>query len=144
MPTVEAEADAESALAAWINWYLDRIFGDGSELTSRLLLREAASPTKALDTLVEERLFPVYKGLENIVRELLPEHADKRALKLHCLSILGQCLVHRTSKEMIDRLPVEPRSIIDDRSGLAAHIIASALAATANEPATARRGEVPS
>ena len=129
MPTADTGADSRLALAAWINWYLDRILGEGSELTSRLFLREAASPTTTLDNLVEESLYPVYQGLEGIVRDLLPGTCNQRQLKLHCLSILGQCLVHRTSKEMIDRLPVEPRSITEDRPGLADHIIESTLAA---------------
>ena len=142
MPTLQSAADGRSALSAWINWYLDRIFGEGSELTSRLLLREAASPTSALDTLVEERLHPVYQGLEEIVRALLPEASNQRVLKLHCLSILGQCLVHRTSKEMIDRLPVEPRSIMDDRDGLAAHIVSCAIAALDGQKTTLPADEV--
>ena len=50
---------------------------------------------------------PVYQALEEIVKALLPRDIDARSLKLHCLGILGQCLVHRVCREMIDRLKSE-------------------------------------
>ena len=129
MPTLDTNPRPSDALRAWISWYMERLFGENSELTARLLLREAAAPTQALDQIVGAQMFPIYQELDRIVCAHLPEDADPARIKRHCLSILGQCLIHRTNKAMIDRMPVEPRDLTMDMPRLAEHISNSAIAA---------------
>lgn len=130
MPTLAScGGDADAALAAWIDWYVARTVHRDGDAATRLLLREAAHPSDALAGVVESVLHPVYAGLETIVRANLPASTDPRTLKLHCLSIIGQCLVHRVCREMIDRLPVEPPLGADDAPAIAALVLANVRAA---------------
>jgi AcrR family transcriptional regulator len=139
MPTLQSHSQPSEVLAAWVNWYMERLFGENSELTARLLLREAAAPTSTLDEIVGRQMFPIYEELQRIVCAHLSKDADLATIKRHCLSILGQCLVHRTSKAMIDRMPVEPQDLTNDIPKLAQHITQCALAALATTPAPSHR-----
>ena len=132
MPTLEDSQSPCEALDAWILWYLERLFGDGSEITHQLLLREAANPSPMLDEIVSTQMFPLYKQLDQIVRAIQGARATDTDIKLSCLSILGQCLVHRTHKSMIDRLPVEPEDLTTDIQRLADHTAQSARAMLRN------------
>ena len=132
MPTLgSVGGDADAALAGWIDWYVLRCVRPGRDPATRLMLREAAHPSEALTGVVESVLHPVYQGLEEIVRSWLPASTDARTLKLQCLSIIGQCLVHRVCREMIDRLPVEPAIGPDDARAIADLVLANARAALA-------------
>ena len=136
MPTLENYSSPSKALDAWISWYLERLFGEGSEITNRLLLREAANPSPMLDEIVSTQMFPLYKQLDHIVRAIQGDSATNTDVKLFCLSILGQCLVHRTNKSMIDRLPVEPEDLTTNIQRLADHISQSAHAMLSQSHAT--------
>lgn len=127
------DSDAAVALTAWISWYLRRTISAGDDTASQLLLREAANPTTALEGVVHATLHPVYRSLETIVSALLPPSHDARTRKIHCLSIIGQCLVHRVCRAMIDRLPVEPALGIQDRETIATIVTRNALAGLAQE-----------
>jgi AcrR family transcriptional regulator len=129
MPTSTTDDEPASALAAWIAWYIDRLFGKGSDVATQLVLREAAAPTATLDALVESQIMPFYSQLERLVLKLLPLNPTPATTKLHCLSILGQCLMHRTNKPMIDRLHVEPKDLTENLDRMAAHITRAAIAA---------------
>lgn len=135
MPTTTPNDDPASNLGAWIAWYIDRLFGKGSFVATQLVLREAAAPTTTLDALVESQIMPFYTQLERLVLNLLPTNPDPATIKLHCLSILGQCLMHRTNKPMIDRLPVDPKDLTEDLHQMAEHITRAAVAALAAERA---------
>lgn len=143
MPTLETHAgDAETALAAWIDWYVARSVRGGADPATRLLLREAAQPSEALSGVVESVIHPVYRGLERILAELLPAETEPRTLKLQCLAVIGQCLVHRVCREMIDRLPVEPPLGPDDAPAISTLVLANTRAslglpvAATSEPAS--------
>ena len=109
MPTLEGhDDDPHRALAAWIDWYLHRILEPGGDAANRLLLRESAHPSGALDGFVESVMYPVYQGLERIVDAMCPPELDSRTRHLQCVSILGQCLVHRVCRPMLEKLPIDP------------------------------------
>lgn len=131
MPSLADHESADEALAEWIDWYVGRSVQTGLDPARRLLLREAAQPTTELDGVVQSVLHPVYRALEEIVRALVPRDIDPRSLKLHCLGILGQCMVHRVCREMIDRLPVEPSIGPDDASAISELITMNVRAALA-------------
>lgn len=130
MPTLaDFDGDADAALAAWLGWYIARTLHRDGDAATRLLLREAAHPSEALAGVVESVLHPVYRSLEEIVQALLPASGDARTLKLHCLGIIGQCLVHRVCRQMIDRLPVGPTLGPDDAPAITALVLANTRAA---------------
>ena len=131
MPSLAEHDSPDEALAGWIDWYVGRSVQSGLDPARRLLLREAAHPTTELDGVVQSVLHPVYQALEEIVKALLPRDIDARSLKLHCLGILGQCLVHRVCREMIDRLPVEPRIGPEDARAISELITMNVRAALA-------------
>ncbi|MAD20278.1 MAG: TetR family transcriptional regulator [Planctomycetaceae bacterium] len=130
MPTLhDHEGDPDRALTEWISWYLHRILEPGGDAANRLLLRESASPSGALDGFVASVIYPVYRGLESIVDAICPAELDARTRQLHCVSILGQCLVHRVCRPMLEQLPVEPPIHEADLAEIAAVVTANALAA---------------
>lgn len=130
MPTLENhDGDPRRTLAAWIDWYLHRILEPGGDAANRLLLRESANPSGALDGFVASVIYPVYEGLERIVEKMCPPGLDARTLHLQCVSILGQCLVHRVCRPMLEKLPVEPPIHDAGISEIATLVTANALAA---------------
>ena len=140
MPELEdAEGDAVAALTAWIAWYVKRTISAGDDTASQLLLREAANPTTALEGVVHATLHPVYRALDEIVETLLPEGHDARTRKVHCLSIIGQCLVHRVCRAMIERLPVEPALGVADRDFIASVVTRNAISGLERAAAETRR-----
>ncbi len=130
MPTLDrCGGDADAALASWIEWYVARCVSRDGDAATRLLLREAAQPSGELAGVVESVIHPVYRGIEEILQALLPRDTDARTLKIQCLSTIGQCLVHRVCREMIDRLPVDPTLGPDDADAIAVIVIANTRAA---------------
>lgn len=130
MPTLaDHDGDPHRTLAAWIDWYLHRILEPGGDAANRLLLRESASPSGALDGFVASVIYPVYQGLETIVATMCPADLDPRTRHLQCVSILGQCLVHRVCRPMLEKLPVEPPIHEAGISEIAAIVTANAIAA---------------
>ena len=100
-------------------------------------LREAANPTTAPKESCTT-LHPVY-ALDEIVETLLPEGHDARTRKVHCLSIIGQCLVHRVCRAMIERLPVEPALGVADRDFIASIVTRNAISGLERAAAETRR-----
>ena len=126
MPTLATfGGDADAALGAWIEWYVARSVSREGDAATRLLLREAAQPSEELAGVVESVIHPVYRGIEEILRAMLPADTDARTLKIQCLSTIGQCLVHRVCREMIDRLPVDPPLGPDDADPIATIVLAN-------------------
>jgi AcrR family transcriptional regulator len=62
----------------------------------RLVLREIASPTVALDAIVREFLAPRFVALERALRPYLPD-ADEKTVALHVMSVIGQIVYHRVA-----------------------------------------------
>ncbi len=134
MPTLSDHSDDPTkALTEWLAWYLRRTIARGEDTASQLLLREAANPSPALEGVVHATLHPVYRTLDEIVAALLPTHHTTRTRKIHCLSIIGQCLVHRVCRAMIERLPVDPPLDVEDRDSIAAIVTRNALAGLARQ-----------
>lgn len=129
MPLIEQKQhDPDGQLCAWINWYMSRILTDRNTTIGRLMFREMADPTPALRNLTEGGIKPVYAALEGIVRGVLGEDADPIDLKMHCLSIVGQCLLYRTGAAVLERLD-PPHLGPDQCERIAGHISDATLAA---------------
>lgn len=128
MPVIEqSPSDPERALRAWIAWYLRRILAHRDTTIGRLMFREMADPTPALASLAERGVKPIYAGLESIVAAMLPAHTDAITLKLHCLSVIGQCLLYRTGAPMLDRL--DPPHLRDEHGDRIIEHVADAAVA---------------
>jgi AcrR family transcriptional regulator len=120
----------EQRLALFINNFLHKLLDDSHlGLHSKLIAREIADPTKALDEIIETAITPQFNLLQEIIQQILGAHTDKVIVQLCLLSIFGQCLMFKHSRSIIDRLYPE---LIADESAIQAsaeHIARFSLAA---------------
>ena len=71
---------------------------------ARLMAREIADPTGALDIIIETVMRPRFQILRDIVRQLAGPGWAWEDIDRFIHNIIGQCLVYRHSRPMIDRL----------------------------------------
>jgi TetR/AcrR family transcriptional regulator, regulator of cefoperazone and chloramphenicol sensitivity len=85
----------EDKLRTYIRAYIERVLAaDRDAWVHRLMAREMADPTPALDLIVEQAIEPRVQYLAGIVRELLDcDSADVR-IPATVASIHGQCLIY--------------------------------------------------
>lgn len=94
---------------------------------NRLMARELASPSPALDELVARGILPVSRELRGIVMDLLGEGATDREITLHSLSVVGQSLHHHHARAIIERLYPDLTYTQRDIAALAEHIVRFSL-----------------
>ena len=94
----------------------------------RIMARELADPTPALDKIVREAIAPLHEFLGELLREIAGEKTGEAELRRCVLSIFGQCLFYRHSHPVLQRLHPEMR--YDDREieAIARHIADFSLA----------------
>jgi len=120
----------EQRLALFINNFLHKLLDDSHlGLHSKLIAREIADPTKALDEIIESAITPQINLLQEIIQQILGAQADKVIVQRCLLSIFGQCLMFKHSRSIIDRL--YPELIVNDSAiqASAEHITRFSLAA---------------
>lgn len=121
---------AEQRLTLFINHFLHKILDETcSGVQGKLITREITEPTKALDLIIAKAIAPQCALLEEIVGQLLGDIADRQIRHRCVISILGQCLMFKHSRSIIDRL--FPEAIADPAAIQASvqHIAAFSLAA---------------
>jgi AcrR family transcriptional regulator len=120
----------EQRLTLFIKNFIHKLLDDSHlGLHSKLIVREIADPTKALDEIIETAIVPQFKLLQEIIQLILGAHTDKVAVQRCLLSILGQCLMFKHSRSIIDHLCPE---LIANESAIQAsaeHIAQFSLAA---------------
>jgi len=106
-----------------------------------LMAREMADPTPALDGLVRDMVKPMAERLEGLVRLWLGSRAPQTDVRLHALSIVGQCLFYRHAQPVLRRLYPEQTYTEAEIERLATHIttVASAALERTSKPADAGR-----
>jgi AcrR family transcriptional regulator len=70
----------------------------------RIMARELADPTPALDKIVREAIAPLHKFLGQLVREIVGDKVSEAELRRCVHSIVGQCLFYRHSHPVLQRL----------------------------------------
>jgi AcrR family transcriptional regulator len=101
---------AEDRLRAFIHSFLLRILDEGRPAWhGKLMAREIADPTAALDQLVQSSIRPLHQHLTGIIRSLLQEEdmpggKESDVTFLCTMSIVGQCLQHFTGRRVIATL----------------------------------------
>jgi AcrR family transcriptional regulator len=120
----------EQRLTLFIGNFLHKLLDDSHlGLYSKLIAREIADPTKALDEIIETAIIPQFSLLAEIIQQILGgAAADKMTVQRCLLSIFGQCLMFKHSRSIIDRL--YPELIANDSAiqACAAHIAQFSLA----------------
>jgi AcrR family transcriptional regulator len=120
----------EKRLTLFIGSFLHKLLDDSHlGLHSKLIAREIADPTKALDEIIEIAIVPQFTLLQEIIQQILGAHADKVTVQRCLLSIFGQCLVFKHSRSIIDRLYPELIADESDIQACAEHIAHFSLAA---------------
>jgi TetR/AcrR family transcriptional regulator, regulator of cefoperazone and chloramphenicol sensitivity len=113
----------EERLTLFIENFLHKLLDDSHlGYHSKLITREIAEPTKALDEIITIAIVPQFALIEEIVQEILGTQLDKMMTKRCLLSILGQCLMFKHSRSIVDRL--HPELIADEAAiqATAAHV----------------------
>lgn len=98
----------EQRLFLFIDNFLHKLLDDSHlGYHSKLITREIAEPTKALDEIITIAIVPQFALLGDIVRQILGNQADEIAVQRCLLSILGQCLLFKHSRSVVERLHPE-------------------------------------
>ena len=95
----------EDRLHLFIRTLLQRLLDDTHlGFHGKLMAREIADPTSALDHIVETAMRPRFLMLRDIVPRIAGEHWSQADIDRFIHSIIGQCLVYRHSRPLIERL----------------------------------------
>ena len=100
-------------LRLFIRNFLHNLMDDSHlGLNSKLITREIADPTPALDTILNSEIVPQMNLLEGIIQPIIGITTDKLAIQRCLLGIYGQCFMFKHARSIIDRL--YPELIADD------------------------------
>ena len=123
-------ATAEEKLHAFVRSFLFRIADKGRPAWhGRLMAREMAEPTAALDAMINEVYRPLVERLEGIIRELTGRQTNDDVVLGCTRSILGQCLFYHHARPVIQRMTPQQQFEPADIEVLATHITKFSLAA---------------
>ncbi len=112
---VDGGLSADERLHAFIKEFLaDLLRSCPSARLGKLMAREMIDPTKALDFIVENVVRPINQFLRGIVADILEIASTDERVGLCAASILSQCMVYFTSKEIALRM--DPKIINDDHT----------------------------
>ena len=125
-----AEATAEERLRAFIRAHLFSLLNEGRPAWHRkLIAREMAEPTQALDAVVDQMIRPEAELLMAIVRDVLGHDASPQRVWQCTASIIGQCLFYHHARPVILRLDPEQTFTPEAIEQLVDHITQFSLAA---------------
>ncbi|MDD5033667.1 MAG: CerR family C-terminal domain-containing protein [Methylococcaceae bacterium] len=121
---------AEERLRSIITNMLYRVTDDSHlGCQGKLITREIVNPTKALDHIVETILRPRFQILREILPQLLGPGFSHVDISRCILSIIGQCLMYRHSRSLVERLCPETIANAEEIDRTADSIVRFSLAA---------------
>jgi TetR/AcrR family transcriptional regulator, regulator of cefoperazone and chloramphenicol sensitivity len=124
------EATAAARLRAFIRSHLFSLLDAGRPAWHRkLMAREMAEPTRALDAVVDQMIRPEAELLMAIVRDVLGQDANPQRVWQCTASIIGQCLFYHHARPVIMRLDPEQAFTPEAIEQLVEHITQFSLAA---------------
>lgn len=124
-----AGPSAELRLRAFVEILLTQLFSEGrGALYARLVARELADPTAALERTINDGIRPQVDFLLAVVRDLLGPGASDQEVNRWAGSVLGQCLYYQFARPVIRQLHLESRSDVSVVPELAEHITRFSLA----------------
>ena len=122
----------EERLKGFIRSFVFRILDTGVESRfGRLMAREFAEPTAALDVIVEEVARPMFHLLSAIVGRIIGQDPASNTSLYCCASVVGQCLYFLYARPVLHRLVGEDKVRSMDIEDIAGHICGFSLAALA-------------
>jgi AcrR family transcriptional regulator len=136
-PANAPEEKLRSLIAHFLEYMLDP---NRPAWKRRLMAREMANPTTALDELVEKNIRPFRdEFLVPTLRELTAGRFSRRQLSLLGTSVMGQCLYFHLSRPIIERLNPDFKIGKAEIEEITDHITRFSLAAIAELTRQARR-----
>ncbi|HEU0283233.1 MAG TPA: CerR family C-terminal domain-containing protein [Gallionella sp.] len=129
LANVKADTDPEVRLRMFIRDFMLMLLDEtNGSLPCRIMARELADPTPALDQIVREAIAPLHEFLGKLLREIVGSQADEAELRRCMHSILGQCLYYRHSHPVLQRLHPKLRYGHKEIETIAGHIADFSLA----------------
>ncbi len=101
---VSHEQCAKVRLQCFIEDFMAQMMDTECSPQCRLMMRELAEPTLALDRIVQDVIGPLHQYLGKLVNEAIGSEVTEEELRRCVFSILGQCLFYRHSYAVIQRL----------------------------------------
>src|SRR5215471_17151541 len=137
----EAADSPEERLRSLIHHFLEYLLDPARpEWKRRLMAREMANPTTALDELVEKNIRPFRdEFLLPTLRELTGGRVSRRQLIYMGSSIMGQCVYFLQARPIIERLNPDFKIGESEIAEIGEHITRFSLAAIAELTRQARR-----
>jgi AcrR family transcriptional regulator len=116
-------------LRHFIHNFLLRVANEGRpSWHGKLMAREMAEPTGALDEMVREAFEPMNNVLRGLVCELIGSDCTEAQMRYSVASIVGQCLFYNHSRSLVERLHPDQAMDADALGGIAEHITRFSLA----------------
>lgn len=129
LANVQAGGDPEVRLRLFIRDFMLMLLDEtNGSLSCRIMARELADPTPALDKIVREAIGPLHEFLGELLREIAGEKTEEAELRRCMHSILGQCLYYRHSHPVLQRLHPRLRYGHQEIGAIAKHIADFSLA----------------
>jgi AcrR family transcriptional regulator len=120
---LSADAPAEERLHAFVLSFLQRLMDEGRPAWhAKIMSREMAEPTGAMDSLVDEQIKPHFAYVRQVMTELLGRKADDQTIRLCCNSVVGQCLFYHFGQPVTRRLFPQKIFGMKDAPDIARHI----------------------
>jgi AcrR family transcriptional regulator len=94
----------------------------------RIMARELADPTPALDQIVSEAIAPLHEFLNKLLREIVGDKVGEAELRRCVYSIFGQCQFYRNSHPVLQRMHPKLRYDHKEIEAIAEHIAEFSLA----------------
>jgi TetR/AcrR family transcriptional regulator, regulator of cefoperazone and chloramphenicol sensitivity len=136
----EAPDSPEERLRSLIRHFLEYLLDpERAAWKQRLMAREMANPTSALDQLVEKNIRPLRdEFLLPTLRELTGNKLSRRQLSLISISVMGQCHYFLQGQPIIERLNPDFKIGAAEIAEIAEHIARFSLAGIAELTRPAR------
>jgi AcrR family transcriptional regulator len=125
-------ATPRERLHAFVKSFLFRVLDEGRPAWhGKLMAREIADPTGALEAIVKDGIRPHFATLRGIVTDLLGPRlaADDDVVRYAAFSVVGQCLFYFYGRPVILQLNPAQELSGDALEGIASHITDFSLAA---------------
>ena len=136
----EAPNSPEERLRSLIRHFLEYLLDpERAAWKRRLMAREMANPTSALDELVEKNIRPLRNEfLLPTLRDLTANKLTRRQLSLVSISVMGQCHYYLQGQPIIERLNPDFKIGAAEIAEIAEHIARFSLAGIAELTRPAR------
>jgi len=130
LANLSVDAGPETRLRLFIHDFMLMLLDENSASRQcRMMARELADPTPALDKIVSEAIAPLHEFLGKLVQEIVGDGMSLAERQRCVHSLFGQCLFYHHSHPVLQRLYPELNYDREEIEAIAKHIADFSLAA---------------